>query len=130
LWWCRLVVDDRAGVIVHRAGDAMEGSSAVQVGVGDGFVAVGAEPAGPDPTAEELALLAAAGAEVALLARWALVDGGIGTGEDGWGDFRVGVAGPPGGLLAGVGAEAASSGWGEGCAAPGAGDHQHIVTLS
>ena len=52
----------------------------MEVGDGDGLVAVGAGPSGPEAPAEQLAVVAAAGPEVAGLARWALVDGGVGAG--------------------------------------------------
>ena len=102
--------------------------SGVEVDVGDGFIAVGAEPAGPDPPAELLAVWTAAGAEVALLAGRAFVDGGVGVWHRGVGWCRAGLAGTPVGLFAGVGAETAASGRGERGGAPATGDHQHIVT--
>jgi len=73
--------------------------------MGDRLVAVRAEPARPDSTAKAIAVLATAGAEVSLLTRRALVDGVVGDGDGGDGCV-VGVACPPVGLLAGVGAEA------------------------
>jgi len=70
--------------------------------VGDGLVAVRAERAGPDPAAEELAVFAAAHAEVALLASGALIDGVGRSGDRRRGRALVGVAGAPVGLFAGI----------------------------
>ena len=55
------------GPIVARWGLAV-GGSGVEVGEGDGLVAVGAEPSGPEAPAEQLAVVAAADTEVAGLA--------------------------------------------------------------
>ena len=97
----------------------------------DGLGAVRARAAGSDPAAEQVAILAATGPEVALFARGALVNGvrrsrgGTRLGER-WSD----VAGSPVGLSAGIAAEPAPPGRGEGAAAVGAGGHRRIVTAS
>ena len=71
-----------------------------------------ASTSGADASAEQVALRAALVAEVAGLAGRALVDG-----DRAWRAWRDGgdrsdrLAGAPGGLTAGIGAEASSAGW-------------------
>lgn len=82
--------------------------SHTKVLVGDGFCAVGAEPAGPDAPAEQVAFLASAGPEVSGGTVWALIDGGVGPRGHRFGRAgRRGVTSPVAGLAAGVAVEAA-----------------------
>lgn len=105
--------------------------SGVEIGVGDGFVAVGAVPPGSEAAAEKLAVGAAPDAEVALVAGRAFVDSAVGSRWPGgglWG--RVGMAASPVRLFAGIGAEPPSTGGVERGVTPDAGDHLPIITLS
>src|SRR5260370_41452015 len=102
----------------------------VEVGVRDGFVAVRAKAARADAAAEQLAVLAAARPEVALLTRRALIHRGGGANDALRSGCRGRVASPPAGLLAGVGAGATPAGGVKPWGAPRAADHRSIVTLS
>ena len=95
--------------------------------MGDRFVAVGARPARADTAAEQVAVGAAAGVEVALLAGAAFVDDrGAGL-RVGWWRARGEVAVAVGGLAAGVGAVAAPTGGVVSVSALLA-DHPRIIT--
>jgi hypothetical protein len=116
-----------------RAGRKVLGGrsrSGAQVLEGNRLLAAGAQPAGADPPAERVAVFTPPRTEVTLLARGALIDGGVRAEYRSMCGERLGVAGPPVGLLAGIGAEPAPTGGGKGGAAPLAGDYRSIVTLS
>ncbi len=106
-------------------------ASAAKVLVGHGLFAVGAEPAGSDATAEQVAILASVGPEVSGGTTRALIDGGIGPDLFGVGPAGgLGVTGPIAGLAAGVAVEPSPTGCNERGPTPGALGHDHIVTLS
>src|SRR4051812_24064693 len=99
-----------------------------QVGEGDGLLAMGTEPAGPDAATELLALLAPLLPQVARTARWTLVDRrGLGQADRHvweWG----GMALAPRGLTAGRRTEALAPGGGKDLRADWAGYRYAIVT--
>ena len=105
-------------------------ASRFEISVSDWLLAVGAEATGPDPTAEEVAVLAAADPEVAGPAGRALVDRVVRPGDRRWAGCALGVTGTPARLLARIRAEAPPARRGEWRRAPGAVDHLAIVTLS
>jgi len=95
-----------------------------EIADGDRLVAVWAEPAGSKSTGEGVAVRAALVAERAGLAGRALVDRGRRwrlRREQDRGHQLAGVAGSPGGLAAGVRAEASATGRGEAASADRAG---------
>jgi len=96
--------------------------------VRDRPLAVRARAARPDFAAEQAARLAAANAEIALLARRAFVDGRLGTNADRRRIGRSCSPHPPIGLFAGIRAVTAPPRCNELGATAGAGDHRAIVT--
>src|SRR6266545_1863473 len=99
---------------------------------GDGLVTVRAEAAEVDAGAGPVAVVAPLLAELAAVAPGAQVDGdlasgGAGRDHDRWRRCWVGVAGPPGGLAAGVRAVALAADRGEGPRTVRAGGCRHVV---
>lgn len=91
------------------------GSSA-KVGFGHSLVAMGTQAASADPPAEQVAAVAAADSEVALLARRTLIDGVVRLGPP-HGCGRVdegGMTRSVAGLAAGIGVEASAARGGKG----------------
>jgi len=100
-----------------------------EIADGDRLGAVGARSAGSDSTAEGVAIRAVLLAEEAGLAGRAYIDGGrswrpVGDGED----RRDRLAGSPGGLTAGIRAEAAATDARGGLPADRAGYRYAVVT--
>ena len=104
--------------------------SAIEIDMGNGFVAMGTGSARSDASTEDIAFRASANAEVAALAAGTLIDDlrppGLGFG---YSSFDA-MAGPVGRLAATIAVELAPSRGGKRSGAPRADDNTHIVTLS